>query len=90
MYVVGRRIRLLGPLDDPPLARTVDKQIRFEDVVGHQVFVERDLEGQGFVPLPLFLKDPAEPLRGMRLAPKVLQFFSDLQCRFMCLLASAS
>ena len=62
MCAIGRRIGLLGPLDDPPLARTVDKQIRFEDVVGHQVFVERDLEGQGVVPLPLFLKDPAQLL----------------------------
>ena len=48
--VAGRKIRVPGPSDDPPLARTIDKQIRLEDVVGHQVFVERDLEGQGFVP----------------------------------------
>ena len=38
--VVGRRIRLVGPLDDPPLARAVDQQIRVEDVVGHQLVVE--------------------------------------------------
>jgi hypothetical protein len=35
--------------------------------------------------VPATRADPlAQALRGTRLAPKVLQFFSDLQCRFMC------
>ena len=76
---VGEQIHLAGPLDDPPLARTVDQEIRVEDIISDQFLVERDVERRGLVLPTPFLKDPAEPLRGMRLAPKVLQFFRDRQ-----------